>query len=121
MSGVLASQAAYCIRQSLINNEESGGLYVIDQAVKTCPDEDTANLLDRISKAFVQHWYYSYVVYRRVCDDRMWCTKIAACLMIAYLNHKRADINYIIKQASNVARDRENDVDTFCILDSVVY
>ena len=113
----LASQAAYCIRQSLIDNEESGGLYVIDQSVIKCPDEDTANLLSRISTAFVNHWYTSYVMYNRVVDDRMWCVKIAASLMMAYLNHRTRDIEYVMRRASEHA-SREN-VDAFCILDQV--
>ena len=116
-NGHIASQAAYCIRQSLIDNDESGGLYVIDQAVKNCPEELTANLLDRISKAFVQHWYYSYVMYRRVTDDRLWCVKIASSLMMAYLNHRNCDIEYILKKASDIAH--REDVDAFCILDSI--
>ena len=114
----LASQAAYCIRQSLIDNEESSGLYVIDQSVLNCPDEQTANLLDRISKSFVNHWYTSYVMYNRVTDDRMWCVKIAASLMMAYLNHRNCDINRVLQKASDIA-SRES-VDAFCILDGIV-
>ena len=118
-NGHLASQAAYCIRQSLIDHDQSGGLYVIDQAMLSCPDEDTANLLNRISKAFVNHWYTSYVMYHRVVDDRMWCVKIAASLMMAYLNHKSRDIDYVLRKAADIAS--KEDVDAFCVLDSVVY
>ena len=117
-NGHLASQAAYCIRQSLIDNEESNGLYVIDQSVINCPDEDTANLLARISKAFVDHWYTSYVMYNRVVDDRMWCVKIAASLMMAYLNHRNRDIEYVLRRASDLAS--KEDVDAFCVLDQCV-
>ena len=113
----LASQAAYCIRQSLIDHDESNGLYVIDQALLNCPDEDTANLLARISKAFVDHWYMSYVMYRRVVDDRMWCVKIAASLMMAYLNHRNRDIEYVLQRARDFAS--KEDIDAFCVLDGV--
>lgn len=117
MDSALASQAAYCIRQSLIDNNESNGLYVIDQAVKNCPDEDTANLLDKISKSFVQHWYYSYVLYRRVVDDRLWCTHLAACLMMAFLERKTRPLSVVINHAKYLANNVEKDIDVYCILD----